>query len=150
MTTTPPAISGNCFENCSIDKARLMVPKASINSYKSAAVWKTFGSIIDTEDGSANGTTIQVINGLKYIIYTDKNCATLINNNYTQSEITIPTKIVWQGRKYPVTELANGCFKNCNFLSKVTIPSSVKSIGEECFYYCSSLKSINIPASVIS
>ena len=50
----------------------------------------------------AENTTEQVINGLRYIIHTDQNCATLINNSYTQSEIVIPAKIAWNGKAYPV------------------------------------------------
>lgn len=55
MATTPPAISEDCFKSCSIDKAKLMVPKASVNSYRSAAVWKTFGTITDTDGGEVAG-----------------------------------------------------------------------------------------------
>ena len=84
----------------------------------------------------ARSTTTQVINGLKYIIYTDRNCATLISNNYTQSEIVIPAEITWEGKKYPVTELGNSCFSNCSGLKSVTIPSSVTSLGERCFHGC--------------
>lgn len=72
----------------------------------------------------AGSTTTQVINGLEYIIYTDRNCATLVNNNCTQSEIVIPAEITWEGKKYPVTELGNSCFYNCWSLKSITIPSS--------------------------
>ena len=98
----------------------------------------------------ARAATVQVIDGLKYIIYTDQNCATLTGNNYTQSEIVIPAKIAWEGKKYPVTELGNNCFKDCSGLKSITIPSSVTSLGESCFNSCSSLTSITIPSSVTS
>lgn len=55
MATTPPAISEDCFKSCSIDKAKLMVPKASVNSYRSAAVWKTFGTIVAADGGEVAG-----------------------------------------------------------------------------------------------
>ena len=95
----------------------------------------------------ARSTTTQVINGLKYIIYTDRNCATLISNNYTQSEIVIPAEITWEGKKYPVTELGNSCFSNCDGLKSIDIPSSVTSLGSGCFSGCDGLKSIDIPVS---
>ena len=93
--------------------------------------------------------TVQVIDGLKYIIYTDQNCATLINNNYTQSEIVIPAEITWEGKTYPVTELGKSCFSKCSGLKSVTIPSSVTSIGQRCFSG-SDLASVTIPSSVTS
>ena len=98
----------------------------------------------------AGSTTTQGINGLEYIIYTDQNCATLIDNYGTQSEIVIPAEITWEGKKYPVTELGNSCFYNCWSLKSITIPSSVTSLGDRCFYGCDGLKSITIPSSVTS
>lgn len=49
MATTPPTISDDCFDGCSIDKAKLMVRKASVSSYQSAAVWKSFGTIVSVD-----------------------------------------------------------------------------------------------------
>ena len=94
--------------------------------------------------------TIQVIDGLKYIIYTGQNYAVLTGNNYTQKEIVIPASITWEGKKYPVTELEGRCFYDCSNLTSVTIPSSVTSLGWSCFSGCSSLTSVTIPSSVTS
>ena len=96
----------------------------------------------------AESTTVQVINGLMYTIYIDKNCATLINNNYTLSKIIIPANINWKGKKYPVTELGDECFYDCTSLTSITIPSSVISLGNSCFWGCSKLTSVTIPSSV--
>lgn len=50
MATTPPTIYYNgCFYDCSIDKAKLMVPKASVSSYQNAEVWKSFGTIVSVD-----------------------------------------------------------------------------------------------------
>lgn len=98
----------------------------------------------------ARATTIQVIDGLKYIIYTDQNYAVLTGNNYTQREIVIPASITWEGKKYPVTELGVKSFYGCSSLTSITIPSSVTSLGEDCFYGCNSLTSVTIPSSVTS
>ena len=49
MATTPPTISVYCFDGCDIGEAKLMVPKASVSSYQSAAVWKYFGTIVPVD-----------------------------------------------------------------------------------------------------
>lgn len=97
----------------------------------------------------ARATTIQVIDGLKYIIYTDQNYAVLTGNNYTQREIVIPASITWEGKKYHVTELGAKSFFDCYNLTSVTIPSSVTRLGQSCFYSCG-LTSVTIPSSVTS
>ena len=40
-----PRISGNNFQNCYIEYAKLIVPDESIEAYKSANIWKDFGTI---------------------------------------------------------------------------------------------------------
>ena len=54
MATTPPTIYVGCFDDCSINKAKLMVPKASVSSYGSAAVWKYFGTIVPVDGGEVS------------------------------------------------------------------------------------------------
>ena len=49
-----------------------------------------------------------------------------------------------------VTSLGDDCFYNCHRLTSITIPSSVTSLGDYCFYGCSGLTSITIPSSVTS
>ena len=98
----------------------------------------------------ARATTIQVIDGLKYIIYTGQNYAVLTGNNYTQQEIIIPASITWARKKFPVTELGANSFLDCSDLSSVIIPSSGKSVGESCFSGCSNLAFITLPSSVKS
>ena len=54
MATTPPTIPDNCFNGCSIYRAKLRVPKASVSSYKSAEVWKSFGTIVSVDGGEVS------------------------------------------------------------------------------------------------
>lgn len=44
--------------------------------------------------------------------------------------------------------IGNKAFFNCNKLTNITIPKSVKSIGEQAFAHCTSLKTIKIPGNV--
>lgn len=49
-----------------------------------------------------------------------------------------------------VKTIGNCAFYNCSSLSSIEIPSGVTSIGTGVFYYCENLKSIKIPSSVTS
>lgn len=46
----------------------------------------------------------------------------------------------------PVSELADGLFKNCDGLVTVTLPSGVSAIGDSMFYGCSTLREVNCSA----
>ena len=91
MATTPPIISEDCFEDCNIDKAKLMVPKNSINNYKATAVWKDFGTIA-VADGDknmfinillTNGQSIEFTLNQKPIIMYGTTTVTITNNSET-------------------------------------------------------------------
>ncbi|MBP3495996.1 MAG: leucine-rich repeat protein, partial [Clostridia bacterium] len=47
-----------------------------------------------------------------------------------------------------VTTIGNDAFYNCTSLTSITIPNSVTTIGNDAFYNCTSLTSITIPNSV--
>ena len=49
-----------------------------------------------------------------------------------------------------VKSIGDEAFFNCTSLTSVTIPSSVKSIGVQAFYECKNLTSVTIPSSVTS
>ncbi len=61
-------------------------------------------------------------------------------------ELVIPAE--YNGK--PVTAIADDAFKECDSITSITIPNSVKSIGERAFYSCDSLTSVTIPNSVTS
>lgn len=67
MATTPPTISDDCFNGCSIDRAKLRVPKASVSRYQSAEVWKSFGTIVSVDGeevaGECEKPSINYVNG---------------------------------------------------------------------------------------
>ena len=46
------------------------------------------------------------------------------------------------------TSIEADAFSGCKYLTKITLPNTIKTIGDNAFYRCESLQSINIPSSV--
>ena len=69
---------------------------------------------------------------------------TITRYSGSDTELTIPKEI--NGKS--VTSIGDNVFYNCDFLTSVLIPNSMKSISGEAFWGCSGLSSIYIPSSV--
>ena len=83
-----------------------------------------------------------VESGLQYRAYVfDKTCVITGRGTRIDTEIAIPDTI----GNYRVTGIENGAFRNCDDLTKVTIPDSVTKIGYGAFAGCSNLESITLP-----
>lgn len=63
---------------------------------------------------------------------------------------TVPSTITVNGVKYQVTSIAAKAFANNKKLTKVVIPSSVRSIGKQAFSGCKNLKSIMIKTTYLT
>ena len=74
---------------------------------------------------------------------------TVYRNNYS-GDVVIPETVVNEGKTYKVIGIADQAFMNCNSLTSVSIPNSIRFIGNSAFYYCNSLTSVIIPNSVES
>ncbi|MCD7827713.1 MAG: leucine-rich repeat domain-containing protein [Clostridiales bacterium] len=81
-----------------------------------------------------------------YLTYTIENGEVTITDCDTSisGEYTIPDTI----EGYPVTAIGDEAFYDCELLTGIFIPGSVKIIGDHAFYYCSSLKNIEISTGV--
>lgn len=86
------------------------------------------------------------VDGLKFLVDTDKQEATLVANDYS-GDIVVPESVTMDGKKYPVTVFASSCFKNCTKLQNVVIPKTVTTLGDNCFSG-SSITEIRIPYTV--
>ena len=65
-----------------------------------------------------------------------------------EGSIIIPESITYQNRTYKVTAIDDYAFYDCKYLTSVSIPTSVASIGASAFENCSGLLSVTIPNSV--
>ena len=70
-------------------------------------------------------------------------------SGYSQgNSVDIPETVVYEGVEYSVTRIGTSAFSGCSALTQITIPGSVKSIGESAFRG-SSITSITIPEGVV-
>lgn len=158
---TPPVMGESVFSDETYTMASLTVPEGSVDAYKTAKTWKEFFKTIDCD-------------GLCFLPTSDTEVAVVAKYPKYSGSVVIPAQITVDGISYAVTSIAQNAFNSCDALTAVTIPSSVKSIGEYAFaysnnlttivipeesvtsiapytfYYCLSLKSISIPGSVKS
>ena len=58
------------------------------------------------------------------------------------TELTIPSTVTYEGNVYHVTRIGHHAFDQCENLTSVDIPNSIKSIGIRAFSWCSALTSI--------
>ena len=68
------------------------------------------------------------------------------NSTYSGA-LNIPETVTYMGRKRSVTSIGESAFMG-SYLSSVTIPNSVISIGYEAFWGCSDLSSVIMPNSI--
>ena len=67
-------------------------------------------------------------------------------DNYS-GKVVIPEEVTYMNRTRKVTSIGNQAFVNCPHITSITLPNSVKSIGEKAFSgFC--LKTITLPNSV--
>ncbi len=72
----------------------------------------------------------------------------MLKNDPMYTEFEIPSKIECDDEEYTMISIRKGAFAEAAYLEKVTIPSTVTTIGEEAFYKCSKLEKVQVPASV--
>ena len=63
--------------------------------------------------------------------------------------IVIPETYSYFGTEYPVVEITANAFADCEELINISIPNSVKTIGEAAFSGCTGLTSVNIPDNLM-
>lgn len=89
------------------------------------------------------------IDGIYYNRNSDGNSVSVTyspNNNNLSGNLIIPEKVIYNRATYYVTEIEEWALSESK-ISSVTLPNTIKSIGDHAFHY-SSLKSIIIPNSI--
>lgn len=126
--------------------------------------------------GSSSSTKNVTIDSLQWTLVDSTQTATLYRYGKKGDTAIIPETVEYGGKSYQVVAIAapdysrvfydtyenikhvslpktlrivgNGAFESCHNLQKINLPETVDSIGGDAFYYCTSLKSITIPSKV--
>ena len=99
-----------------------------------------------------------------YTYRIDDGKALLVSAPKKEKTPTVPSKVTYQGRNYPVTGIWKGAFaisldwteangsadKRNEAITSVDLPASVTQIGERAFYFCKNLSKITIQANTVS
>ena len=108
-----------------------------------------FGPVVwdyKNNDATSSGVVLVAIDGIRYGL--KDNEATVYYQPKDLVEVNIPSSVSYKGKEYKVTGIIDVAFKNCELLTKITIPKGVTSIGSSAFYNCRSLTNVNIPEGV--
>ena len=88
-------------------------------------------------------------NGPIFYEFNEDGTATLLyHDDNSVTNVTIPSKVTYQGIDYTVTTIGAGAFSDFTFLASVSVPDTVTEIEESAFWGCSALTSVTIPGSV--
>ena len=135
---TEPAIPGGIFSD-NILSGKLIVPTGSIEEYKSAYGWQKFKYIIEGEPS--------IFHNLLYIIVSgeegeDDYVRVIGINPDADGTLEFPMEIEIDGKKYPVTQIAEGACEGRGDIRKVIFPESIVYVGDEAFADCPNLKEV--------
>ncbi len=107
----------------------------------SSSVILVIGSVDESNAAIGDEFTYNDIygNSLKFEIISDDEVQTvprgsnLIIGQYTYNNVIIPSTVTYNGNKYTVTAIGDGTFENQTIRGFITIPSTVRSIGDDAF-----------------
>lgn len=135
------------FDESVYENAVLKVPAGTKQKYETASVWKNFMNIKAEGEGpfEVDGIWYEIISQtpLEVQVYKPEGVK-------YKGDITLPEKVVYEGKEYTLTALKDGAFAQCGELTSVSLPETIRKIGSSTFVDCVKLQSINLPASIES
>ena len=165
LAEVPPNINGNAFRGVDVASIALYVPHAALDAYRSADIWKDFGSIqavgaggalTEWDCGAVPGTVTATLGA-------DGTLTVSGAGAMADYALTEPSPGLW-GSTAPwetyrssitgvvigdgVTSVGGNTFINCKNLTSISISNSVTSLEERAFHSCKNLTSATIPNSV--
>ncbi len=139
------------------------IPRDDCVAFDAAEYWISWDGVstaLIAEEGNGLAKTAPVnysekwkcfsVENLKYRVTGDGEIEVVDIVGTGLKEINIPEIISYAGKKWKVTGIGSGAFRNCNSLKSINIPDTVTGIGHCAFQDCRNLTDIIIPETVTS
>lgn len=108
---------------------------------------------VEMADWAFNTSRVYTVDGLRYYLDTTHNLAEFINFNTSNAYsgvLNIPATIRYNGTTYAVVAMKNNSRYTQSNITSVTLPKSLRHIGDYGLGYFSNVRSIEIPENVTS
>lgn len=116
---------------------------------KALAVYRS--DKVDMADWSFDTNTVCVVDGLRYYLDTTNNLAEFINfdkANAYSGALNIPAVFRYDGTSYAVVAMINASGNYQDSITSVTLPKSLRQIGDYGLSYLTNVHTIEIPENV--
>jgi hypothetical protein len=137
----------NNFPTSVYSDAKLIVPQGYKSNYQSSSLWSNFSTIEEMNCDFAVDAIFYKDLGDNKAEVTGP-CSYTYYSNYYTGDVVIPSTVTHGRNTYTVTAIHAQTFYYCHYLSSVSIPTTVSSIGMYAFYDCTSMTSCTIPEGV--
>ncbi|MBD5189894.1 MAG: leucine-rich repeat protein, partial [Bacteroidales bacterium] len=139
-SATPPVLGEGCFSESAIKNVIATVPNESLNSYRENDNYMFVSyDLIDPLIKTVDSVEYKVIFGKTE---SDDRIVVTGGKPDGNGNLTIEEEIEIDGKKYPVTAIEPDAFKDNTEIKSVTVPSTVKEIGEGAFEGCDNIDNI--------
>ena len=135
LGTTPPEITYTTKFTYGFDGV-VYVPSSAVSDYRAADVWKDCR--IYSNDAIEKGFTFMITDAEKH------ECQAVHYDKSLGGDVVIPSTVAINGTDYTVTGIATKTFYNCDKITSLTIPATMREIGEEFLGYNTRLERITV------
>jgi len=145
--TTMPKTAESAFENYMYWplQATLHVPKSLMDIYSVTKPWTTFERLVALPDAIDKENDSMIY----YTLNEDKTSVSVTSGQGKyEAKVTVPGRIMSDGKYYNVTSVENFAFFNCGKLSSVFLNNSITYLGRFAFADCSQLTSVRLSSNI--
>ena len=123
-------INAIAFEETDKTSCVVVVPYGCVDTYKANQYWSQYPNITDNSFVDAKGYT--------YVLYDDGTAMIVAapSVNDLEGAVVVPSEVTDNGKTYKVTSIGEEAFLGRRYITSVTIPSTIESIGDNAFEDC--------------